>query len=134
MAKETLNTELYNALSTGDTKKVKEMLDLGAEVNGSCEAYTGITPLMKAAEWGRADAVELLLKKGAKINAKDPRGNTALHLVIANGYALTSAVDTVKALMKGKPDLKAKNKEGKTPLDLADDCGVVGIIKALQGK
>ncbi|MEM7314843.1 MAG: ankyrin repeat domain-containing protein, partial [Planctomycetota bacterium] len=38
----------------------------------------GMTPLMAAASIGRGEHVEMLLAKGAKLQAKDSRGRTAL--------------------------------------------------------
>ncbi len=80
----------------GDYEMVKKMIELGTEVNSSS---AGMTPLMYAARYNRVDIVELLVKNGAKINAKNKKGLTAIK------YAEQSGADEAKALL-----LALKNK------------------------
>lgn len=42
--------------------------------------------MIKAAHEGHKDAVELLLSRGADVNAEDEEGNTALSRAMENGY------------------------------------------------
>lgn len=76
------------------------------------------TPLLIAAENGQTEIVDLLLKKGADINARDrtngaplSQGNTALILAAAMNH-----LDTVRLLLAQakKPDVLLKEREGKT--------------------
>jgi ankyrin repeat protein len=46
------------------------------------KAYGGSTPLHRAAGWGHKEIVELLLAKGADLNAKDDVGTTPLDLTM----------------------------------------------------
>ncbi|PKN19712.1 MAG: hypothetical protein CVU71_04890 [Deltaproteobacteria bacterium HGW-Deltaproteobacteria-6] len=76
------------------------------------------TPLLIAAENGQTEIVDLLLKKGADINARDrtngaplSQGNSALILAAAMNHP-----DTVRLLLAQakKPDVLLKEREGKT--------------------
>jgi len=76
------------------------------------------TPLLIAAENGQTEIVDLLLKKGADINARDrtngaplSQGNSALILAAAMNH-----LDTVQLLLAQakKPDVLLKEREGKT--------------------
>ncbi|MES2746958.1 MAG: ankyrin repeat domain-containing protein [Bacteroidota bacterium] len=68
-------TPLCVAIMKGDTETVKKFIEYGADVN---ELSNGLTPLMMAARYNKAEIVTLLLSKGAKIDTKDERGFTAL--------------------------------------------------------
>ena len=68
--------------------------------------------LMTAALSGKADAVRLLLTRGASVDTKEPyRGQTALMWAAAEGN--TAAVDV---LIEAGADLKLKSTGGLTPL------------------
>ena len=76
------------------------------------------TPLHIAAERGQTEIVDLLLKKGADINARDSsngaplsQGNSALILAAAMNH-----LDTVQRLLAHtkKPDVLLREREGKT--------------------
>ena len=61
-------TTLRGAAMGNDTATMRLLIDAGVDVNAG--DLPGLTPLMMAAGWnGNLSAVELLLKKGAKINA-----------------------------------------------------------------
>ena len=61
----------------GDNGGVRFLLRLGADVNGR-EEMLGATPLMQAAQAGRAGTVRLLLALGAELDAVNDYGETAL--------------------------------------------------------
>lgn len=63
------------AIVKGDTDTVKKMIELGSDVNKKSE---GMTPLMYAARYNRVDIIKILVEKGAKIKARDSKGNTAM--------------------------------------------------------
>lgn len=77
-----LNTELLRAMVEPDIKKALEKakgaLAGGAYVDASEDKY-GVTALMLASHRGRIELVELLVKNGADVNARDYEGLTALY-------------------------------------------------------
>jgi ankyrin repeat protein len=70
--------------------------------------------LYEAAEKGRADVVEALIKKGAKIEAVN-RGFTALHIASERSH---SHVEVVKLLLEAGASTISVTKDGETALDL----------------
>ena len=70
---------LHDAVYWGETDRVAELLDIGADVD--CRQRGGITPLMYAVEQGRLDVARVLLENGANTKLRNDNGLTAL------GYA-----------------------------------------------
>ncbi len=73
---------LHSAIKRGELEKVKQLLADSAALN---EKRRGRTPLMLAARIADANAVRLLLGKGAEVDARDKRGTTAL-MFAAGGW------------------------------------------------
>ncbi len=73
------------------------------------------TPLHAAVAGKCKDVAELLLAKGAKVDAQFPSGATALHLAAYHGD-----IEMVKMLLANKADLNAKDNAGVTALRLAE--------------
>ena len=60
-------TRLQQAAFTGDIHSVRELLDLGADIN---EGEDDMTPLRLAIYGGRTDMVRLLLERGANTSGR----------------------------------------------------------------
>ena len=120
-------TPLLRAAKAGDAPAVKLLLAHGA--NPHLPNIAGVTPLMAAAGLASneidtrgkfktsaqaVECIELLVKAGADVNARDAKGQTALF-----GAALWGWNDVVKALVAHNADPKIKDLNGKTPLDTA---------------
>jgi ankyrin repeat protein len=61
-----------------EVERLRESLSLGADIECRQDLFDGATALMQAAGGGAGDAVRLLLQRGAKVNARDKSGWTAL--------------------------------------------------------
>jgi hypothetical protein len=70
---------LMSAAEFGCTDAVRELISLGADVNGSIPE-TGDTPLMTAVTHARVEVVRLLVRSGARPEARNRDGDTAAGL------------------------------------------------------
>jgi len=115
--KERLNNQLFNAVRNGNLEKVRHFLDIGVEVD-SIERDSGWTALMSAASCGRKEVVELLIDRGAKIDACDDYGVTVL--MKATSQCCT---ETVIVLINKGANVNAKDLQGWTALRWANHHG-----------
>ncbi|XP_076988383.1 ankyrin repeat domain-containing protein 27 isoform X2 [Tamandua tetradactyla] len=91
----------------------------------------GHTPLHVAALCGQASLIDLLVSRGAVVNATDYHGSTPLHLACQKGC---QSVTCVKALIYYDVyscRLDIGNEKGDTPLHIAARWGYQGIIETL---
>ena len=76
---------IYDAAWGGNIEAVKQHLDAGADVNAKFDD-DGISPLHYAAYRSHKEIAELLISKGADVNAKDENGDTPLNWAAAGGH------------------------------------------------
>lgn len=76
------------------------------------------TPLAVAAREGRVDAVRLLLRHGAALGATDSRARTPLHSAAAPWWQENAELAAL--LIDAGADVHAHDRDGRTPLDLAN--------------
>jgi hypothetical protein len=80
------NEALFDAAALGETNRIAELINRGADVNWQ-DPKDQWTPLMAAA-WGRwADVVKVLLKAGARMDLKNVSGDSALTYAVKSGDA-----------------------------------------------
>lgn len=111
---------LYNhELNRGFPEVVQTLIDAGAGIE--TQIGYGIRPLMLAAGYGEAGVIEILLKAGADVRAKNEGGRTALMMV------------------KDKDYIEVINQLHEAELDLSDDlaCGSrtspgVNVVKFMK--
>ncbi|XP_054631968.1 ankyrin repeat domain-containing protein 27 isoform X2 [Dunckerocampus dactyliophorus] len=84
------------------------------------------TPLHVAAICGQARMIDLLVSKGAPVNATDYHTLTPLHLACQKGYQGVTLL-----LLHYKADADAQDNNGNTPLHLACMYGHEDCVKAL---
>ncbi|XP_063455609.1 ankyrin repeat domain-containing protein 27 isoform X3 [Pan paniscus] len=86
----------------------------------------GHTPLHVAALCGQASLIDLLVSKGAMVNATDYHGATPLHLACQKGYQSVTLL-----LLHYKASAEVQDNNGNTPLHLACTYGHEDCVKAL---
>ena len=76
---------IHQAARTGNIKAVKQHLAAGTDVNVKGGFDKG-TPLHSVTRHGHKEIAELLIDKGADVNAKDEHGEAPLLYAILNGH------------------------------------------------
>jgi ankyrin repeat protein len=141
-------TALMFAAQKGAVDSARILLRAGADPN-QAQKGTAFTPLIIASAMVHTQFVDLMLDNGAKPDAVDWRGYTALGLVVRDShYGLDLArkdqiVTVVKALLAhgANPNFRLKQPkaltvievslDGATPLLLAAEVNNTGAVKAL---
>ena len=106
-------TVLMWAVENRDKEMIDLLLHYKANVNLK-DSWSGKTALMRAAEMGYGDIVDLLLDNGADATAKNESEDTALTLAVKKGGRVV-----VNSLINGGAEIDAKNGDGDTALILA---------------
>ena len=83
-------TPLMRAAARGDAAQVTTLVAAGADVN-LAHAEVRLTPVMFAAYFGHDAVVQLLLEKGARANAKDGAGASAVDWAAQGGHQAVAA-------------------------------------------
>jgi uncharacterized protein len=153
------NEDLLMAAEKGKTKRILEALENGADVNAADPR--GWTPLMKAVTHNHSEAVNLLIERGANVNAREKilglmplmmsgteGGADMVSLLLDSGahvnavdnngstalmiYCVAGRGDIIGLLVGRGADVNIKNKHGGTALKLATMTGNAGIVKLLK--
>src|SRR4030095_753141 len=102
---------LFIAVKNNDIKKVKALLDdPKLDINMVDDDSDNV--LMSAALYAQPEIMELLLKKGAKVDSRNRAGQTAL-------MWSTNEKDKLQLLLKYGADINATSNAGNTPLLIA---------------
>ena len=120
----TPNISIYKAAAEGNIEAVKQHIAAGTGRNIESIAR-GLSALHSAAFGGQKEVVELLIEKGADVNAKNDVGWTPLHNAAFSRYTrkrrftVKGYKEIAELLISAGADVNAKDKNGKTPLDVA---------------
>jgi hypothetical protein len=107
----TTEADIWAAARTGDLRGVERHLAGGVNVE-DVDPERGGTPLLWAAATGQAELIDLLIRRGANVNAVDRDGATALHAAAFLGHE-----KAVEVLLQNGAIINASNHRGETPLD-----------------
>ena len=126
-------TPLHRAAQAGNLRVAKLLLDHGADPNIYDKyrgpvgyAYSSGTPLQYAIDSPNKEMVKFLVERGAKLNRKDSRGNTELHLT-----ALMGNTDLTKFLIEHGSEVNAMNNYNHTALYYAAKHGYRSVADVL---
>ncbi|KAM6227391.1 death-associated protein kinase 1 isoform 2-T2 [Spheniscus humboldti] len=86
----------------------------------------GTPPLLIAAGCGNIQMLQLLLKRGSRIDVQDKAGSNAIYWASRHGH-----VETLKFLNDNKCPLDVKDKSGETALHVAARYGHVDVVQFL---
>ncbi len=134
-----LDVELLEAVKTGDLKRVHKLIEEDPDVVHARTQDWG-TPLHVAIQAGHYDIVELLIEKGADVNAKNVHGNTPLHTAVSARQTTMIELFLRKKVEGLNVDLDIKNNgdednpDGYTPIELAEKQHPITIAKLLSGE
>ena len=103
---------IWTAARLGDLDAMERHMASGLVVDAR-DPERGGTPLLWAAVTGQAKAIELLIRRGADVNAVDQDGGTGLHAAAFLGHQ--NAVDLL--IQKGANVNAANKLRGERPLD-----------------
>ena len=112
--------DVFDAAAVGRTRGLEELVDGEPEL-ARAWSPDGFTPLHLAAFFGHADAVELLLERGADVNALARNAElqvAPLHSAASGGHA-----EIVKMLVEQGADVNARQGRGFTALQSAAQNG-----------
>jgi ankyrin repeat protein len=127
-------TPLMRAAKAGDVELIRLLLDGGANPSLALKNQTTTMMVALGARGAREltpespvfQTIKLCLDRGADVNATNAGGETLLHLAVSRGDAI------VKLLAERGAKLDARDKQGRTPLDVA--LGVPGAPAAPAGR
>ena len=124
---------LWDAAGDGDTAAIEEALQAGADVNAldTRSSRNGRRALNWAAINDQVDALKLLLRHGAEIDATNLSGFTALHHAAESGSAAAA-----RALLEAGADASRRNAAGETASEVARRKGhaeIGALIDAARG-
>ncbi|KAH4074382.1 hypothetical protein HBH98_076040 [Parastagonospora nodorum] len=130
VADDCARTPLYAASYTGNVEVVELLLaEANLEVNARCnrEPYEGSTPLHVAVDRRHKEVVRLLLTRhDIDVNSTDSKGNTPLHMTIAENRIDRSIARQLLAKKDVNPTME--NRNGRSLLEAAACFGYSGFV------
>jgi len=144
------NAEGTIILTPPSEETLNLLISEGADVNAKTEER--ITPLMYAARMGNIKILQLLIEHGADVNAKDNTDRTLLHWALtdsiydpcalccnASGFIKLkrhnfdkeAELKLFEFLLSLGIDINSKDKNGRTPLNCAEELGDTEIMEFL---
>ncbi|MEE6499803.1 hypothetical protein FKM82_003587 [Ascaphus truei] len=114
-------TRLHRAAIRGEARRIKELINEGADVN--VKDFAGWTALHEACNRGYYDVAKQLLAAGAEVNTKGLDDDAPLHDASNNGH-----YKVVKLLLRYGGNPHQSNRKGETPLKIAYSPTMVNLL------
>ena len=118
------------AAVANDIRTLELSLSLGCRADNITSPYEG-TALIAAAHLGHTEVVQTLIRAGAPLDHINNLGWTAVIEAIVLGDGDRKHTETLKALIKAGSDLRIADRNGQTPLELAQKRGYHEMVEAL---
>jgi len=123
------NFTLSLAAEKGEESLHRAMFTYGLDVNSPNEC--GVTPLHSAAGDGKLQAVEILLKNGANVNARCRGLDTPLHWA-CTGASYKNTEEIVNCLIASGANCTLRDESRRTPLNVAKMYRNKAVISAVK--
>lgn len=117
---------LHKAVQSKKLDVVEFIINEGYVADVDVRNIFRVTPLHRAAEDGNIDIVQLLISRGANLNARDCNGYSPLHLAVRY-----QRLDVVEILLEDCADVDVLDAYNWTPLHEAVERRNLDIIKSL---
>lgn len=118
---------IFIAIKSNDFVRLNTLIN--AENINTPDTVNGLTPLMYASKFGKKESVNLLLTRGANINAHDTYGLTSLMLAV-----MINKKDIVATLLDKGADVNVTAKNGSNAISIAIKNGFEDIVELLRSK
>jgi uncharacterized protein len=120
--------DIHMAVVTDNLAALKQHIAAGSNINQK-DPFSGSSPLISAATFGKTEAAKILIDAGADVNLTNNDGSTALHTA-----AFFCRPEIVKMLLDNRADKTIKNKYGSTPYKsvIGPYSQVKGVYEAMQ--
>ncbi len=101
--------DIQTAVLFNNLEAVRQHIEAGTDINVK-EPFSGSTPLVSAATFGKTEIAKVLIDAGADLTISNNDGTTPLH-----SAAFFCRVEIVQMLIDAKADKTLRNKFGATP-------------------
>ena len=119
------------AAVANDVPTLKAALDIGCSARNVTSPYQG-TALIAAAHLGHDEVVRVLIAAGPPLDHVNNLGWTAVIESIVLGDGGPRHVATLRALVDAGANLELKDRQGDTPLVLAQRRGYASMVRLLE--
>ncbi|KAF5674608.1 putative G alpha chain [Fusarium denticulatum] len=119
---------LFHACKEQKPDMIKLLLDFSADIDQKTTAENGLTALMEACCESPDEPVDILLRRGAKLDPTNPHGLTALTLACLRGH-----LNHVDRLIREGADVATPDRDGHTAICIAARKEHTNIVLSLLG-